>query len=353
MTTETHGAAPGLAPRRFAARLTGEDQAAIAWFAVLAAIPLVFSGYIVFILPQYMLFGLLAVSLSILWGYGGIVSFGQAAFFAIGGYAMGLLMKESLPINPAYLGMLAGLLAGGLVALVIGYFLFSAGVRSTYFVLATLALSIIVEQLAKSQSEITGGWNGMFVDRMSLTLGSALTVSLYDDIPMYYFVLVICAVAYGLVAWIMRSRIGKVIVGIRENEDRVAALGFSPSHYKTLAFALSGLLAGLAGALYATHAGFVSPVLGGVLFSTEVVVWVAIGGRHSLLGAFAGGIIVSSVSNYLNALTPEYWQLIAGLIFIVFIVLFRRGLAGMVENLVARASAKAQRAGGQGRGRAA
>jgi urea ABC transporter permease protein UrtC len=265
---------------------------------------------------------------------------------------MGLLMKQPLPVNPAYVGLVVGVLAGGLVALVIGYFLFSAGVRSTYFVLATLALSIIVEQLAKSQSHITGGWNGLFVDRMSLTLGSALKVSLFPDVPMYYFILVISIAVYALVAWIMRTRFGKVIIGIRENEDRVAALGFNPSHYKTIAFALSGLLAGLAGALYGTHAGFISPVLGGVLFSTEVVVWVAIGGRHSLLGAFAGGIIVSSLSNYLNALTPEYWQLIVGLIFIAFIVLFRGGLAGMVEGLAGRVFAKARSSAERSRDRA-
>ena len=112
----------------------------------------------------------------------------------------------------------------------------------------------------------------------------------------------------------MRSRFGKILVGIRENEDRMLALGFNVPPYKTLAFGLSGLLAGLAGAFYATHANFAHPSNAGVLFSTQVVIWVAIGGRHSLLGAFAGAIIVASLSNYLSSIKAiqDYWPLCPG-----------------------------------------
>ena len=314
----------------------GEDLAAMVVFGLLAAIPLVTSGYAVYILPQYMLLGLLAMSLVILWGYGGIVSFGQAAFFAIGAYAMGLVMKHAaLPINSAYLGILAGVAGAALVSLLIGHFLFSAGVRSTYFVVATLALSIIVEQTVKSFSDITGGWNGLYVDRMTLTLGPLVQLSLFDDMPMYYTVLAVVVPIYVAVAALMRARFGKIVVGIRENEDRMLALGFNVPAYKTLAFGLSGLLAGLAGALYATHASFAHPSNAGVLFSTQVVIWVAIGGRHSLLGAFAGAIVVASLSNYLSSIEAiqEYWPLVQGLVFIAVIVLFRNGLAGVVESL--------------------
>jgi hypothetical protein len=195
-------------------------------FAVLAAVPLLTTGYVVYILPQYMLLGVLAMSLAILWGYGGIVSFGQAAFFATGAYAMGLVMKYVTDpgINTAYLGILAGTAGGALMALLIGYFLFSAGVRSTYFVVATLALSIIVEQMVKSFSDITGGWNGLYVDRMTLTLGSLFELSLFDDAPMYYVVLAAVALAYLAVAALMRARFGKIVIGIRENEARRRAL---------------------------------------------------------------------------------------------------------------------------------
>lgn len=338
--TANAGEAVLLSAVRRGAGFRGEDLAALVLFALLAVVPLVISDYPVYILPQYMLFGMLAMSLSILWGFGGIVSFGQAAFFAIGAYSMGLVMKylPELPINSAYAGMLVGTLGAGLAALLIGYFLFSAGVRSAYFVVATLALSIVAEQTVKSFSDITGGWNGLFVDRMALTLGPWLELSLYDDAPMYYVVLAVVVPAYVVVAALMRGRFGKIVVGIRENEDRMTALGFDVPAYKTLAFGLSGLLAGLAGALYATHSNYAHPTNANVFFSTLVVIWVAIGGRHSLLGSFAGAIAVSALSNYLSSVEAiqRYWPLVLGLIFIAIIVAARDGLAGLVETLFGR-----------------
>lgn len=308
-----------------------ETGASLLVLVLLAVLPMVGTNYVVFILPQYMLYGLLALSLALLWGFAGIVSFGQAAFFAVGAYAMGLLMKNTgLPFNPAYGGLVVAVAAGGVLAGVTGWFLFSAGVRATYFVLITLALSIIAEQIAVSQSQITGGFNGMFVTRMALSpFGGAIP----GDRSIYFFILGIVATCYGLVRWLTLARFGKVLVGIRENEDRLTALGFKVHVYKTVAFALSGALAALAGALYATDASFVSPSLAGVLFSTQVVVWVAIGGRHSLLGALVGAIAVASASNYLSAVIPDYWQLILGLLFMLVIVFFKGGLAGMVAGI--------------------
>jgi urea ABC transporter permease protein UrtC len=314
----------------------GETLVALFVFIGLALLPLFVGGYAVYILPQYLLFGLLALSLGLLWGFAGIVSFGQAAFFALGGYAMGLVMQTGIGAEAGWLGLVAATLVGGLLAAISGYFLFSAGVRATYFVLITLALSIITEQIAVSQSQITGGWNGMFVDRISLGFGPLGEVPLYQDVAAYYFVLPVVALVYFATRALTVARFGKILVGIRENEDRMVALGYTVSSYKTVAFALSGSIAGLAGGLYATHSNFVSPSLAGVLFSTEVVVWVALGGRLSLLGALIGGVVVSALSNYLSSVTPQYWQLIVGLIFIAVIVFFKDGLAGLISDMAAR-----------------
>jgi ABC-type branched-subunit amino acid transport system permease subunit len=325
------------APRAAGGRLLdGESIAAVVVFLALAALPALVSGYPIYILPQYMLFGMLALSLALLWGQVGIVSFGQAAFFALGAYAMGLAMQQTaLPVNGAYLGLLGSALLGGALAGVIGYFLFSAGVRGAYFVIVTLALSIIVEQLAVSQSQITGGWNGMFIDRMALTFGSLGEISLFDDAPIYYLVLVVVAAAFAALKGLSRAPFGKLLVGVRENEDRLLALGVRTPLYKTGAFALSGAIACLAGALYGTHANFVAPSLAGVLFSTEVVVWVAIGGRDSLLGALLGGILVASLSNYLSAIMPGYWQLALGILFVLAILFLKGGVAGAIARLLA------------------
>jgi urea transport system permease protein len=315
--------------------LDGESVAAVVAFLALAALPAVISGYPIYILPQYMLFGMLALSLALLWGQVGIVSFGQAAFFALGAYTMGLAMQQTaLPVNGAYLGLLGSVALGGALAGVIGYFLFSAGVRGAYFVIVTLALSIIVEQLAVSQSQITGGWNGMFIDRMSLTFGPLGGISLFDDAPIYYLVLAVLVATFALLKGLSRAPFGKLLVGVRENEDRLQALGVRTPLYKTAAFALSGAIACLAGALYGTHANFVAPSLAGVLFSTEVVVWVAIGGRDSLLGALLGGILVASLSNYLSAIMPGYWQLALGILFVLVILFLKGGVAGAIVRLL-------------------
>jgi urea transport system permease protein len=242
--------------------------------------------------------------------------------------------QTALPVNGAYLGLLGSLALGGALAGIIGYFLFSAGVRGAYFVIVTLALSIIVEQLAVSQSQITGGWNGMFIDRMSLTFGSLGEFSLSEDAPIYYLVLAVVATAFALLKGLTRAPFGKLLVGIRENEDRLLALGVRTALYKTGAFALSGAIACLAGALYGTHAAFVAPSLAGVQFSTEVVVWVAIGGRDSLLGALVGGILVSSLSNYLSAIMPDYWQLALGILFVLVILFLKGGVAGAISRLL-------------------
>lgn len=332
--------APLTALTRNAGRLGGgETLLAVAALAAFAALPVFVSGYAIYILPQYMLFGVMAMSLALLWGVGGILSIGQVGFFAIGGYTMGLCFKWIGVVNPAYAALLIAPAVGAALAGALGYFLFRAGVRAAYFVLVTLAVSIIVEQVAVSQSQWTGGWNGMYIPRMSLTLGPALDVSLFDDAPMYYFVLAIVAVVYALLRWLLAGKFGKVLVGIRENEDRIISLGFDTSLYKATAFMISGALATLAGALYGTHAGFVSPSLAGVLFSTEVVVWVAIGGRASLLGALLAAIVVAWLSNYLSALVPKYWQLVIGVVFVAVIIYFKGGLAGAVARFGARFNA--------------
>jgi urea transport system permease protein len=317
---------------RRAGPLLNEPRVAVTVFVLFALVPAFMSGYPVYILPQYLLYGMLGMSLGILWGFTGILSFGQAAFFALGAYAMGLAAKWEIGGNPAYVALLASLCIGAGLAAVVGYFLFSAGVRDVYFVLVTLAISIMVEQVTVSQSQITGGYNGLFVPRMSLSFGTGTEMDLSSDVAIYYVVLPVVAAVYFLLLWVLDRPFGKVLVGIRENEDRAISLGFNTWLYKTAAFALSGAIACLAGALYGTHANFVSPSLAGVLFSTQVVVWVAIGGRQSLLGALLGAVAVATLSNYLTAITPEYWQLVVGIIFVVVIVASKGGVAGAIER---------------------
>lgn len=305
-----------------------ENVVAVVLFVALFYVPYLVVGYPVFILPQYMLFGVLALTLCLLWGFGGMVSFGQGAFFAVGAYAIGITVQRMDGAASPWLGLLLAGVAGTALAGVIGYFLFSADVRESYFVLVTLAISTIVYVIANSQSKLTGGFNGMFVKRVSFPLPGGGSLSMASDLSVYYTVFAFTLLAYVGFRLLQRSRFGRVLVGIRENEDRTRALGYNTALYKTFAFAVSGGVAALAGALYATDAGFVSPSLGGVLFSTGVVVWVAVGGREYFVGALIGAITISVLSNALNSLIPEYWQLLLGVLFVLVIVFFRRGLIG-------------------------
>lgn len=315
-------------------RLVSENSLAVVVFSVLAIAPFILNEYATYIFPQYMMFGLLAMSLGFIWGFGGIVSFGQAAFFAIGGYSIGLWLNADMGgafVNPGYTGLIVSGALGGLIALGTGFFLFGAGVRGAYFVILTLALSIIVEQIAITQSQITGGWNGLFVPRMSLSIWS-LELPLTTDYRFYYFALPVMIVMYLCMRFISLSSFGKVLISIRENEDRTDALGLRSGMYKAVAFGISGALASLAGAMYAMHSQYVAPTLGGVLFSTEVLVWVAVAGRSSLLAALLGGIVVSVLSNYASAISPLYWQLVLAVLFILTIVYLKGGVAGFLSD---------------------
>ncbi len=313
-------------------KVMGEPLAATVIFLGLAIYPLFGSNYSIYTMPQYMTYGLLALSLAFLWGNGGIVSFGQAAFFAIGGYGVGLAYKYiHIPWNVGYVGILAGIVAAVVVALLAGYFLFSGGVRASHFVLITMALSIIGQQLAVSFSSVTGGYNGMYLRRLPWQPWRA-TGTMHDT-ALYYFVLVAVLAVYLVMCRVLRSDFGRVLNGIRVNEDRVLALGYRASWYKTAAFGISGGIAGLAGALYGTASGFMAPPTAGILMSTNVVLWTTIGGRYSLLGGLAGGMLIASLSDYLNSLIPNYWQLILGVIFIIALMSFREGLAGLMGSL--------------------
>jgi len=314
--------------KRLRGGVSGETPLAAVLFIALWFVPYVVTGYPVFILPQYMLFGVLALSLSLLWGYVGIVSFGQAAFFSLGAYSFGLILGKLPATSAPYVGLAVAAAAGAALSGVIGYFLFTGGVRDSYFVLVTLAISTIAQVVANTESGITGGFNGLYVQRALLELPGSARLSLQGDLAAYYVILLFTVAAYMGLRFLLATKFGKVLVGIRVNEDRTVALGYNTALYKTVAFALSGSIAGVAGALYATDAGFVSPDLGGVLFSTNVVVWVAIGGRQHLVGALIGAIGISALSNYLNGMIPRYWQLALGVLFVAVITFFRHGLVG-------------------------
>jgi urea ABC transporter permease protein UrtC len=316
----------------FAERTTKEKGLAVG-LSLLVLVPLVTTRYLAFLSAQFLLFALLGLSLGLIWGYGGILSFGHAAFFGLGAYCMAWSYEYlAVGVNPGYIGLVAAVVVPSLLALLLSVFLFYSEVRDVYFVIITLAVSVILEQLATSSGimfDIFGGFNGLFLPRFAISFPGMFEFTLNDR--MFYILSVVAIVAAYLgCRRLVLSHFGQVLIAIRENEDRTQALGYNTARYKTLVFGFSAGLAGIAGALYAALAGFVSPTLLGFALSTEVVIWVAVGGRQYLAGAILGSIIVNALSSGLSEAISNRYLLVLGLLFILVVVAFQRGIAGPV-----------------------
>jgi urea ABC transporter permease protein UrtC len=306
---------------------------------ILAAAPLIAGSYISFLFAQYLFFALLALSLGFIWGYGGILSFGHAAFFGLGAYSMAWSQEYVgfLP-TPGYAGLVGAAVIPTVLALFLGLFLFYSDVKDVYFVIITLSVSVLLEQLATSSGimfQIFGGFNGLYVDRIPLVIPGVVKFQISDRIH-YILAVVVVVGGYLLCRQIIRSHFGDVLIAIRENEERTKAFGYDTAYYKTLGFGFSAALAGVGGALYASLAGFIDPSLLGFVLSTEIIIWVAVGGRQYLVGAILGAILVNAASTGLSQVISTRYILILGVVFILVVVFFKQGIAGLLINLVKR-----------------
>ena len=236
--------------------------------------------------------------------------------------------KGMLPGVPAMMPIGLGLavLLPALAAGLLGLALFKGrGLHGAYFGIVTLSAAVIAERLAINWSYI-GGFNGI-LDIPPLRLGwGSWQIEVYDPLPFFAVVLAAAFLAFFVLFWLERSAFGTVLRGVRDNETRAAFLGFETAEYKATAFAISGAVAGLAGALFAVQFAFVSPAILGFALATEVLIWVAIGGKTVLLAAFIGALAVKSVENVLSDTLGQYWLLVLGILFVVVVVLLPRGL---------------------------
>ncbi|HLB80388.1 MAG TPA: branched-chain amino acid ABC transporter permease [Dongiaceae bacterium] len=301
-----------------------------ALWAVFATAPLAVDDWQLTQLAQLMTYGIFAMSLAFVWGQIGLLCFGQAIFFGIGGYAMAVVTKGMLPGVPGdtALGLVAAVVLPGIAAYVLGQFLFRGrGLSGAYFAIVTLSASVIAERAASHWTFI-GGFNGL-LNVPPLRVGwGGVSVDLVDPLPTYYAMLAVAAAVFAGLLWLDRSPLGTVFRGIRDNDERTAYFGYDVAAYKTFGFVLSGAVAGLAGALFVTQFGFVSPALIGFPLSTEVLIWVALGGKEVLLAAFMGAIVVRSVEGVLSETLGYYWLLALGVLFVLSVVLLPRGLLG-------------------------
>ena len=300
----------------------------------LATVPLWAGAYTVATMRDVLLFGLFALSLDFLWGRTGILSFGHAAFFGLGAYGMAIVtIKSGLdPASVSFLGLLAGVGLAMLVAAIVGYFLIFSGVRGTYLTIVTLALTVIAQHIAIGWSDVTGGDSGLIgVPPLTINLFGWRYV-LFDPAHFFWFVLALSAVVL-LVLWrALSGRYGHVLTAIEDNELRARTLGHHTDRHLLSVFVLSAGIAGLAGAVYVTGTGFVAPDMIGLMLSTEVIMWVAVGGRGTLVGPFVGAFVVWWLQQKISSIDTKLWPLFIGLFFIAMVFLFPNGVMSLGER---------------------
>ena len=314
------------------------------------------STYTVTLLGKYLTYALLAVAVDLVWGYLGILSLGHGAFFALGGYAMGMYLMRQIgergvygnPVLPDFMVFLnwkeipwfwggfdyfwfAALMVAlipGLLALVFGWLAFRSRVTGVYLSIITQALTYAL-MLAFFRNEMGfGGDNGLtdFKELLGFDLQS-------DATRIGLFVASALALALGYVGCraIVASRLGRVAVAIRDAESRTRFIGYRVEHFKLAVFTFSAMLAGVAGALYVPQVGIINPGEFSPLNSIELVIWVAVGGRATLYGAVVGALVVNYGKTYLTGAMPDAWLFALGALFVLVTLFLPRGVAGLLN----------------------
>jgi urea transport system permease protein len=326
--------------------------------ALPASSPLHLSTYIVSLLGKYVCYALLALSLDLVWGFAGILSLGHGAFFALGGYAMGMYLMRQIgtrgvyadPVLPDFMvflnwkelplswyffdhfayAALMVLLVPGVLAFVFGWFAFRSRVTGVYLSIITQALTFAL-LLAFFRNDFGfGGNNGLtdFKDILGFKVQSDATRA-----ALFASSVVALALGYAVCRFVVTSKYGKILVAIRDAESRTRFLGYRVENYKLIVFTLSACMAGVAGALYVPQVGIINPSEFSPANSIEVAIWVAIGGRGTLVGALIGALLVNGAKTWLTGTAPELWLFALGAMFVVVTLLLPKGIVGLVQQV--------------------
>jgi urea transport system permease protein len=332
---------------------------------LLFAMPAVLSEFRLNLLAKFLTFAIIAVGLDLVWGYTGMLSLGQGVFFGLGGYAVAMFLKLVAsggdppdfmvwsglshlpwfwqPFRYAWFALPMALLGPGLLAFLLGYVVFRSRVKGVYFSIITQALALILSVFLVGQQAYTGGTNGL--TNFGKVFGHYVVAPGTQHF-LYYITVICLAVTYLAGRFITRSRFGRLLVAIRDDENRVRFSGYNVVLIKAVVFGIAGAMAGLAGALFVPQVGIISPANLGVVPSIEMVVWVAVGGRGTLIGAVLGALLVGYTKSWLSESLPAIWQLFLGGLFIGSVMFFPRGVVGSIKPMVGWVAALRQRSGG-------
>jgi urea transport system permease protein len=329
---------------------------------VFVVLPLVLDPFRLNLAGKYLTYAFVSIGLVMLWGYGGVLSLGQGVFFGLGGYCMAMFLKleasdpvstkiQSTPGIPDFMDWnqltalpfwwepfrslpfaLGALVAvPTLLAFVIGFAMFRRRVGGVYFAIITQAVALILSVLIIGRQGYTGGVNG--ITDLKTLLGwdirtdSARTILYFANAGLLFAAILLCG-------WIQRSKAGVLLLAMRDKEDRVRFSGYDVAGFRMFAFCLAAALCGIGGAMFALQVGFMSPSFVGIVPSIEMVIFAAVGGRMSLVGAVYGTLLVNFAKTYFSETFPDLWLFFMAALFIGVVMAFPNGLAGLWESHV-------------------
>jgi urea transport system permease protein len=307
------------------------------------------------LLGKFLCYAILAIGIDLAWGYTGMLSLGHGVWFGIGGYALAMHLKLAAardlgdgipdfmtwtglkalpwfwqPFEQVWFALAVVLVLPGLLAFLLGLLVFRSRVKGAYFSIITQALALSVSIFIIGKQEYSGGTNGLtsFTSLLGQSLARESTQA-----ALYYLTVALLVAAFVLARWVTRSPFGRLMLAIRDDEDRVRFAGYNVGLAKALVFGLSAAFAGVAGALYAPQVGIISPANIDIVPSIEFVLFVAVGGRGTLIGPLVGALLVGGARSTLSESFPDTWLYLYGALFVGAVVLFPGGIVGLLRQL--------------------
>jgi urea transport system permease protein len=330
-----------------------EASIIIALLVILAIIlPAIIPAFRLRLVGRFLSLAIVALGIDLIWGYTGLLSLGHGIFFALGGYALAMHLNLQIPEGklPEFLTLygvkelpwvwqpfysfpftvLALVIIPGIVAGLIGYLVFRNRIKGVYFSILTQAALLVFYNFFNGQQELINGTNGLKTDTEKIF--GVLASSPGAQRTFYIITVIALALVYLLCRWLTSGRFGKLLMAIRDDETRVRFSGYNPTGYKVLVFAISGAIAGIAGALYTVQTGIINPSIMQVAFSIEMVIWVAVGGRGTLIGAILGTMLVRLAQTFLSESFPEIWLFFQGALFLIVVTVLPDGIIGWFRD---------------------
>ena len=330
----------------------------ILWVLIIAAIvaaPSVLPVFRLNLLGRFLALAIVALGIDLIWGFTGLLSLGQGIFFALGGYAAAMYLQlnssEDLlngipefftlygvdrlpafwqPFHSPLFTLVAIWLIPGVLAALLGNLVFRNRVKGVYFSILTQAALLVFFNFFNGQQKLINGTNGLKTDVTQLF--GQMVGSPEMQRGFFWVTAVVVIFTWLFVRWVVRGRFGDVLIAIRDDEPRLRFAGYNPTLFKTLVFAIAGGLAGIGGALYTVQSGIVSPQFMTVPFSIEMVIWVAVGGRGTLVGAILGAVFINYAKSLVSEAMPQSWLFIQGGLFILVVTALPEGVIGWFQG---------------------